>query len=158
MKSFKTRLLKLLPTFGLMMVLSFQAEHALADTAWRDLSPKQQELLTPVRSEWLGMSSNQKERWMKVGQKYEQESPENQAKMRERIFGWSKLTPTQKAQARENYQALKDKKRGERNSSWNSYQTLEPEEKGKFKDKHEIKREQSQTNPFVTPGAAAYTR
>lgn len=158
MRAFKNRLRRLVLALGLMLLLALQTQQVLADESWKGLNPKQQELLAPVQSEWNTMSGAQKARWIKVGKKYEQESPENQAKMRERVGSWAKLSPSEKSLARENYQALKERKRGERNSSWNSYQTLEPEEKGKFKNKHDENREQSRTNPLVTPGAAAYTR
>ena len=53
--------------------------------------------------------------------------------MRERVSTWSKLSAKDKAAARENYKALKEKRQGERNSSWNSYQSLDPKQRDEFK-------------------------
>ena len=81
------------------------------------------------------MTPSQQERWLKVGRKYETEPAERQSIMRERIGTWSELSPREKAAVRENYKALKEKRRGEKNSSWNSYQSLDPKQRDEFKDK-----------------------
>jgi hypothetical protein len=122
-------------TLGLTFVLGLQSENALADTSWSELSPKQQELLAPLKNDWNSMTNAQQERWLKVGRKYETEPVERQAIMRERVSTWSELTPREKAAARENYKALKEKRQGERNSSWNSYQSLDPKQRDEFKEK-----------------------
>lgn len=130
-----TRLYSALLTLGLTLVLALQSAEALADTEWSELSPKQQELLAPLENEWNSMTDSQRERWLKVGRKYEGEPAERQAIMRERVSTWSGLSPREKAAARENYKALKEKRQGERNSSWNSYQSLDPKKRDEFKDK-----------------------
>lgn len=130
-----TRLYSGLLTLGLALVLALQSAEALADTDWSELSPKQQELLAPLKNEWNSMTNAQQERWLKVGRKYEGEPAERQAIMRERVSTWSELSPREKAAARENYKALKEKRQGERNSSWNSYQSLDPKKRDEFKGK-----------------------
>lgn len=120
---------------GLLLGLLTQGGLALADTEWSSLSGKQQELLEPLKNDWNGMSKAQRERWLKVGNKYEKEPEDKQAIMRERVSNWSQLSPKEKAAARENYKALKEKHQGERNSSWNSYQSLNEAQREEFKSK-----------------------
>lgn len=130
-----TRLYSGLMTLGLVLVLCVQSTDALAATAWSELTAKQQELLEPLKNDWNSMTNAQQERWLKVGRKYESEPAERQAIMRERVSTWSELSPREKAAARENYKALKEKRQGERNSSWNSYQSLDPKQRDEFKGK-----------------------
>jgi regulation of enolase protein 1 (concanavalin A-like superfamily) len=120
-------------TFMLVLVLGIQSSDALAAADWAELSGKQQELLAPLKNDWGNMTNAQRERWLKVGRKYENEPVERQAVMRERVSTWSKLSAKDKAAARENYKALKEKRQGERNSSWNSYQSLDPKQRDEFK-------------------------
>lgn len=120
-------------TAGLFFVLAIQSAQVFAAADWSQLSPKQQELLEPLKNDWNSMSRSQKERWLQVGKKYESAPPERQATMRERIGTWSGMSPQEKAAARENFKALKEKRQGERNSSWNSYQSLDPQQRDEFK-------------------------
>lgn len=128
-----TRLYSGLLTLGLVLVLCIQSTDALASTSWAELSDKQQELLAPLKDEWGSMTNAQRERWLKVGRKYENEPQERQATMRERVSTWSELSPRDKAAARQNYKALKEKRQGERNSTWNSYQSLDQKRRDEFK-------------------------
>lgn len=128
-----TKLYSGLVTLGLVLVLGIQSADALASTSWSELSDKQQELLAPLESEWGAMTNAQRERWLKVGRKYENEPQERQEIMRERVSTWSELSPRDKAAARQNYKALKEKRQGERNSTWNSYQSLDQKKRDEFK-------------------------
>ncbi|MCE2744882.1 MAG: DUF3106 domain-containing protein [Burkholderiales bacterium] len=131
-----TKLYSGLLTLGLILVLCIQSNPALASTKWSELSSKQQELLAPLKNDWNSMTNAQQERWLKVGRKYENEPEERQAIMRERVSTWSGLSPREKAAARENYKALREKRQGERNSSWNSYQSLDQKQREEFKAKN----------------------
>lgn len=123
-------------TLCLLLVLGIQSSEALASAEWAELSGKQQELLEPLKNNWGSMTNAQRERWLKVGRKYENAPAERQAIMRERVSSWSEMSPKDKAAARENYKALKEKRQGERNSSWNSYQSLDPKQRDEFKVKN----------------------
>lgn len=123
-------------TLFLLLVLGIQSSTAMAATDWSELTSKQQELLAPLMNDWSLLTDSQQERWLKVGRKYENEPAERQATMRERVSAWSKMSPRDKAAARENYKALKEKRQGERNSSWNSYQSLDPKKRDEFKVKN----------------------
>lgn len=120
-------------TIGLLFILMVQSGEVLAASEWSQLSPKQQELLAPLKGDWSSMTRSQRERWLQVGRKYEDAPADRQATMRERVSTWSELSPQEKAAARENFKALKEKRQGERNSSWNSYQSLDPKQRDEFK-------------------------
>lgn len=153
-----SRLASWLATLGLLFILALQTHTVLAATSWSSLNSKQQELLSGLQPEWNRMSDSQKEKWIKVSKKYEKASPETQEKMRDRVTVWANMTPAEKEAARRNYKALRDHNRGERNSNWNSYQALKPDQKNQYKESLVERREQTDLNPFLTPGAAAYNR
>ena len=134
--------------FALAMMV--QSHWVWAATPWSSLSPKQKELLEPVRSNWTHMSASQQERWLKMSERYASENPERQAMMRERVGGWHNLSPQERAEARRNYTLLKEREQGERNSSWNSYQTLQPQQRNEYLNNHTLKenKRSSATRPF----------
>lgn len=131
-----TRLHSGILSFGFLLVLGMQSSGAFASETWSELSGKQQELLAPLKNEWSSMNNAQRERWLKVGRNYENAPVERQEIMRDRVSTWSEMSPRDKAAARENYKALKEKRQGERNSSWNSYQSLDPKQRSEFKNKN----------------------
>ena len=131
-----TRLHSRLRILGMAFVLCTQSVPALASAEWSELPSKQQELLAPLEKDWGSMTNAQRERWLKVGRKYENEPHERQAIMRQRVSTWSELSPKEKAAARENYKALKEKRQGERNSTWNSYQSLDQKKRDEFKSRN----------------------
>ena len=131
-----TRLHFRILSLAFLLTLGTQSSGVFASETWSELSGKHQELLAPLKNEWASMSKAQRERWLKVGRNYENAPVERQAIMRERVSTWSEMSPRDKAAARENYKALKEKHQGERNSSWNSYQSLDPKQRSEFKDKN----------------------
>jgi 1,4-alpha-glucan branching enzyme len=122
----KTRLKLSSLCMALGLALCALSHPAYAKTPWNTLSPQQQELLEQVRPKWNSMNTSQQERLLRMSERYSQRDASKQAVMRERIGDWSDLTPQARAEARRNYKALSQEalKRGERNSNWNSYQSL----------------------------------
>lgn len=117
------------------LALCLPASAALAGTPFEQLSPKQQELLEPLRGDWNSLNASQQERWIGVGRRYEDADPARQSMMRDRMGAWRNLSPQERASARENFKALKETGQGERNSSWNSYQSLDPDRRREFNDR-----------------------
>ena len=74
---------------------------------WQDLTPAQQQILAPVQSRWLSMSTVQRKRLLAVAAKYPQFKPEEQQRFQKRLTTWSALTPAQRDLARRNYKKLK---------------------------------------------------
>ncbi len=132
-----TRLSSGIIAFALLLMLCAHIGLAQAASSWSDLSIKQQELLLPLKEEWETMSDAQRDRWLRVGAKYENEPAQRQVVMRERIRVWSELHPRERAAIRENYKALQDKQpQGELSSSWNSYRNLDQKERNELKGKN----------------------
>lgn len=116
---------KLAVLLGFIFFIGLPNSQAWAAANWEELSPKQQELLRPLQREWSGLSASQRDKWLRLGQRYETQPSERQALMRERVGNWNELSPQDRARARENFRAMQNTQKGERNSQWNRYQTLE---------------------------------
>lgn len=145
--------------FGMMaMVLLTQSASVFAAQNWKNLSKENQEFLFEMRAQWDKLPETDQKKWLKVAERYKTSPPEKQEKMRQRVAAWAQLTPEERRIARENFRALKAKQSEGRSANWESYQTLDEEQRVRLKDEQKLKRRQTQTNPTLPPGAAAYTR
>lgn len=145
--------------FGvLFVVLLTQSVSVFAAQNWKTLSKENQEFLFEMRAQWDKLPETDQRKWLKVAERYKTAPPEKQEKMRQRVAAWAQLTPEERRIARENFRALKAKQSEGRSANWESYQTLDEEQRLRLKDEQKQKRRQTQTNPTLPPGAAAYTR
>ena len=103
---------------------------ATSKPLWAELTPAQQEALTPLATEWDQINAVRKKKWLELGNKMAAMPPEERQKMQARIRDWAKLTPEQRRQARTNYAQTKKLKPEEKTAQWQEYQKL-PEEKKK---------------------------
>jgi len=143
---------------GLSALLALQTHDALAGQNWGSLPPSSQEFLADMRNDWGTLTDTEKRKWLKVAERYREAPPEKQEKMRQRIASWAKLSPLERKQARENFKTLREKEIEHRAGNWQDYQTLDEEQRDRLKDEQKQKRMQTQTNPKLPPGAAAYRR
>ena len=111
--------------------------NAFAGPNWNQLRAKQHELLSPLEREWPTLPAQQRDKWLRLGQRYEGLPPDRQALMRERVGNWSELSSQDKARARENFKALQNTQKGERNSQWNRYQSLENMQRERLRERLE---------------------
>lgn len=97
---------------------------------WSQLSSAQRNALKPLEREWGGMDGPRKQKWIEVTARFDKMSPEEQARVHERMADWAKLSPQQRGQARLNYQGAKQLPTEERQARWQAYQDL-PEDQRK---------------------------
>lgn len=115
---------------------------------WSELTPAQQEALTPLAPEWDQISVVRKKKWLELGNKMAAMPPEERQKMQERIRDWTKLTPEQRRQARANYAQIKKKlKPEEKTAQWQEYQKLPEEKKRELAAKIERAKQQIANPP-----------
>lgn len=109
---------------------------AKAGASWVELTPEQQQALSPLAADWNGISAPQKRKWLEVSKNYRTLTPAEKAKLNSRMREWVALSPQQRAQARLNFGKTKELSRQltpeEKNEKWNAYQALSPEEKQKL--------------------------
>ncbi|MBK4734092.1 DUF3106 domain-containing protein [Noviherbaspirillum pedocola] len=108
------------------------AAAATTGPAWKDLSLVQKEVLKPLEPEWNGMPGARKRKWLTMAHRYAELSPEQQARMQERMGAWATLTPEQRRIARENYARARKLQPDQKSAEWQQYQQLSEEEKKHF--------------------------
>jgi hypothetical protein len=89
------------------------------------LKPEQQKILAPLAPEWDRMDAVRRKKWVEIADKYPRMKPQEQQRLQKRMVDWAKLTPAQRAAARDKYQAMKKlppDKRREVTAQWQRYQ------------------------------------
>ena len=126
---------------------------------WLQLTPSEQVALKPIQSDWTALDAGRKKKWLAVAQRYQKMTPEDQTRMHKRMTAWSKLTPIQRTQARDNYSAVLSSPSssadpaGKANLSeqWSKYQALSPEKKASLVEKANKAADITKTKPLAAP-------
>lgn len=106
-----------------------------AGPAWTELSPAQQTALAPLRGEWPRIDRDRKQKWLEVASRFGSMPPEQQARVRERMSNWAKLSPEQRGEARVNFQQSKQVPPADRQARWEAYQALPPERRAELAER-----------------------
>lgn len=99
---------------------------------WSDLTPAQQQALSPLAAEWDRLEPARKSKWLVIGNKYASMTPDEQQRIQERMRDWVKLTPQQRRMVRENYARAKTLNPDQKSAHWEKYQQLPEEQKQKL--------------------------
>lgn len=73
------------------------------------------------------MDANRKAKWIEVAERYPRLQPDEQARVRERMAEWARMTPAERGRARLTFQESRQFTREEKQSHWETYSTLSPE-------------------------------
>ena len=108
------------------------AASANAADNWHTLSPTQKEALAPLRDVWVRITPVKKQKWLDISTGYHLLSPDGQATLHFRMKEWASLTSKEREQARLNFAQTKKLSSDDKQSKWEAYQALSPEEKQKL--------------------------
>ncbi len=131
---------------------SVRISQPLAKPLWRELTPIQQQALSPLASEWDKLDTFRKQKWLAIGNKYASMKPHEQQRMHERMRDWLKLTPEQRRMARESYTRAKNLEPHQKSATWERYQQLPEEEKRKLAADAASKKRVTNLLPPAAPG------
>jgi len=126
--------------FAALVLLALGASGALAapkdrGPEWAALTADQQQALAPLSAEWNRLSREHKTKWLGIAKRYPAMNAEEQKRVQARMQKWTKLTPEQRWQAREQYRIIgkmAPDRREELRRYWAEYQSLPPHEKRMF--------------------------
>ncbi len=96
---------------------------------WKELSPSQQQALLPLALHWDSLSSGHKRKWLALSRNHNKLSPAEQAKLHSRMSDWAGLSQQERAQARFNFDEVKQIPSDERKAKWEAYQALSEKER-----------------------------
>ncbi len=99
---------------------------------WQDLTPTQQQALTPLSQLWPTMTQPHKRKWLAISQNFSQLSNEEKFIVQGRMREWAALSPQQRTLARLNFADVKQLPQDEKRTKWEAYQALSPEAKQKL--------------------------
>jgi hypothetical protein len=123
--------------FSLGAVHSSLAEvPSLNQPAWEQLSPEQRSILQPLAGEWPSMESYRRKKWLGIAQRYSTMSPDEKARVDQRMKEWAKLTPEQRQQARASFKSLKQvppEHKEDVKKKWEEYSQLPAEQREQLK-------------------------
>jgi Protein of unknown function (DUF3106) len=116
---------------GLCMGNAAQAQQA-RDGEWGKLTPAQRSVLAPLKDNWGSFGAEQRRRWLEFAGRYPRMSEDEQRRVQERMADWSQTTPQQRGRARAQFEASRRVDPNERQSRWEAYQALPPEQRQKL--------------------------
>ncbi len=99
---------------------------------WSALSRPQQVALEPLAGEWDRMEGVRKQKWLEIANRFASMTPDEQARVHERMRDWIKLTPDERRLVRENYTRSKKIGPSQKTEQWEKYQQLPEEQKKKL--------------------------
>lgn len=120
------------PRAGLARTNSPAKPAATAKSAWKDLTPAQQQALKPLAEHWSSLAEERKRKWLAISRNYPSLPPAEQAKLHSRMSEWVSLSQQQRTQARLNFVETKRLTPEQKAEQWQAYQALSPEEKKKL--------------------------
>lgn len=96
---------------------------------WQALTPAQREALAPLERDWPGIDAPRKQKWIALAGRFKTLSPEERARINERMVEWAKLTPAERGQARLRFEEARQLPVPDRSERWRAYQALPPEQR-----------------------------
>lgn len=96
--------------------------------SWQALSPQQRATLAPLQNDWASIDGPRKAKWLDIAERYPRLPPSEQERLQARMSEWARMTPSERARARLNYQEAKQLPQQERQDRWEAYRAL-PEDK-----------------------------
>lgn len=91
---------------------------------WSALSPSQQRALRPLQAEWGRIDSPRRSKWIEIADRFPTMSPDEQARIQNRMAEWAKMTPRERGQARMNFREAQQVPAQERKAKWDEYNAL----------------------------------
>lgn len=99
---------------------------------WSLLSTQQKIILAPLAGDWDQMENIRRKKWLGIAERFPKMTPNEQARIQERMREWSALTPAQRAKARDSFKEfnqLDPEKKLAAKKKWEAYSNLSDDEK-----------------------------
>lgn len=91
---------------------------------WQSLTPAQREALAPLEHEWPGIDARRKQKWVTLAARFKAIAPDERARITARMSEWARLTPSERGQARLQFEEARQVPAPDRNARWQAYQAL----------------------------------
>lgn len=95
--------------------------------AWGRLTAAQKQVLAPLQKDWPGLDAQRRDKWLEVASRFNTLPAEEQARVKERMVEWARMSPIQRTRARLVFQEARQLPADERQARWQAYRSLSPE-------------------------------
>lgn len=107
-----------------------------SQVTWAQLTSDQKKVLAPLGAEWDTLRPWQREKMLDIARDYPKMDAKKQARVKERLNTWSRMTPYERENARIRYQqfhSLSAEKKDELRKKWAEHQKLPEAEREKLR-------------------------
>ena len=98
--------------------------NATVGPAWSSLTAAQQKVLAPLKADWVAIDSARKSKWLEIAARFHSMPLDEQQRVQERMGEWARMSPTERATARMQFQGSRQLSPDDRQASWAAYQAL----------------------------------
>lgn len=95
--------------------------------SWNGLTAPQKQILAPLQKDWPSLDAQRRQKWLEVASRFNSLPTEEQARVKERMVEWSRMSPAQRTRARLVFQEARQLPADERQARWEAYRSLSPE-------------------------------
>ncbi|WP_083941259.1 DUF3106 domain-containing protein [Pseudoduganella violaceinigra] len=122
---------------------------------WSDLKPAEQQALAPLEATWEELGPVRKQKWISISNRLAKMSPDEKARVQERMREWVSLSPAERKAVRENFARAQKKAppAGQRAAEWEQYQNLPEEAKKALAEAAANKKNQVAKTPSLAQSA-----
>lgn len=99
---------------------------------WASLTPTQKQALAPLQQDWPSIELQRKNKWLELAARFPKMPADERLRIQERMAEWARLSPNQRAQTRLQFQEAQQIPSEERQTKWEAYQALPPDERTKL--------------------------
>lgn len=103
--------------------------------AWASLSVAQKTALAPLQRDWPTIESSSRDKWLEVASRFPTMPAAERQRVQDRMAEWARLTPTQRTQARLQFQEARQVSPLDRQAKWEAYQALPEEQRRELADR-----------------------
>lgn len=92
--------------------------------AWAGLTPQQRGVLAPLERDWPSIDAPRKAKWLEVATRFPSMPAEERQRVQERMADWARMSPTERGRARLTFQESKQLSPADKQQRWEAYQAL----------------------------------
>jgi hypothetical protein len=92
--------------------------------SWGSLSPQQRSALAPLQQDWQRLDAPRKAKWLDVAARFPSMPAGERQRVQERMADWAHKTPAERGRARLTFQEAKQLTPQEKQQRWEAYQAL----------------------------------
>ena len=130
-------------------------QHDAGEPAWRTLTTRQRQNLAPLERDWPGLSATSKAKWLEVSQRLPTMPADEQQRVQARMAEWARLTPAERGQARLSFQEKKALTPEQKQQRWEAYQALPDDHRRALAAKAQVVDDRKRNTTAASAPAAA---